>query len=54
VQTNNKKSQFIWLFLARTKARDEKSLKMMTMKTMTTYNLSSLATQQRWTQAHNS
>jgi hypothetical protein len=36
--TNNKKSQFIWLILARTKARDEKSLKMMI------YNLSSLAT----------
>jgi len=41
---NNKKSQFIWLFLARTKARNEKSLKRMTIKTMMTYNLSSLAT----------
>ncbi len=44
LQTNNQKSQFIWLFLARTKAKDEKSLKMMTMKTMMTYNFSSLAT----------
>jgi hypothetical protein len=38
LQTNNQKSLFVWLFIARTKARDKKSLKMMT------YNLSSLAT----------
>lgn len=41
---NNKKSQFILLFLVRTKARNEKSLKTMTIKSMMTYNLSSLAT----------
>jgi hypothetical protein len=44
LQTNNQKFQIIWLSLARIKAKDEKSLKMMTMKTMMTYNLSSLAT----------